>query len=69
MLGLCLVGLVMVYSALATPTALLHDNNPAYWALKQVQNLLIGLVLLVVFAVVPYPFWRRAPCRRWASPW
>src|SRR5690349_4881913 len=57
--GLCLVGLIMVYSASYADGLLLDPPNPAYFALKQVQNLLVGAVLLVVFMVVPYQFWRR----------
>ena len=59
MLGLCLIGLVMVYSASYAQGLSLTPPNPAYFALKQVQSLLLGSVLLVVFTAVPYPFWRR----------
>jgi cell division protein FtsW len=57
-LSLSLVGLIMVYSA-TYAEALTDNGNPAYWALKHVQSLLTALVALVVFMVVPYPWWRR----------
>src|SRR3954447_13815704 len=61
--SLALVGVVMVYSA-SYAQALAEqagdpNPNPAVYALKQVQNLLTGGVALLVFALVPYPFWRR----------
>jgi cell division protein FtsW len=60
-IGLCLMGLIMVYSASYADalTSTNADNNPAYWALKHIQSMLTGFLLLVVFTVVPYPFWRR----------
>jgi cell division protein FtsW len=57
-IGLCLIGVVMVYSA-SYAEALSDNDNPAVFALKHVQSLLLGAVLLVVFTVVPYPYWRR----------
>ncbi|MGI8588422.1 MAG: putative lipid II flippase FtsW [Chloroflexia bacterium] len=60
-IGLCLIGLVMVYSA--SYAAVLSDpklaSNPAAFALRHLQSLLLGCVFLVIFTVVPYPFWRR----------
>ena len=60
-IGLCLMGLIMVYSASYADalTSTNADNNPAYWALKHIQSMLTGFLLLVVFTVIPYPFWRR----------
>ena len=58
--GMRLVGIVMVYSAsYAEALAGQRRSDPASMALKQVQNLLTGGVLMLVFALVPYPFWRR----------
>src|SRR6476469_2791131 len=61
-LSLCLIGLIMVYSAsyaevLSDPNT--TNPNSALWALKHLQSLLTGLMLLVVFTVVPYHYWRR----------
>src|SRR5437773_7231241 len=58
--GLCLVGVIMVYSAsYAQSLAENPDGKGAVYALRQVQNLLTGGVALLVFALVPYTFWRR----------
>ena len=58
-ISLCLIGLVMVYSASYAEALAMDPPNPAYWALKHLQSLLTGGVLLVVFMAVPYQFWRR----------
>ncbi|HMA34983.1 MAG TPA: putative lipid II flippase FtsW [Chloroflexia bacterium] len=58
-ISLCLVGLVMVYSASYAEALAADPSNPALFALKHLQSLLTGAVLLVIFTAVPYPFWRR----------
>ena len=58
MLGLVLIGVVMVYSA-SYAEALSQGFDGSYYTLKQVQNLLTGAFGLLVFALVPYTFWRR----------
>src|SRR5215217_7571137 len=61
--GMCLMGIIMVYSAsyaqALTEQAGDLNPKPAVYALKQLQNMLVGSIALVVFSVVPYPFWRR----------
>ena len=53
-----LVGIIMVYSA-SYAEALSDYDDSRFYVLKQVQNLLTGGVLMLVFALVPYHFWRR----------
>ncbi len=57
--GMALVGVIMVYSASYAEALATFDGHSEFYALKQVQNLLTGGVLLLVFALVPYHFWRR----------
>lgn len=56
--SLVLIGIVMVYSA-SYAEALAERDDPSVYTLKQVQNILTGGVALLVFAIVPYNFWRR----------
>jgi cell division protein FtsW len=56
--GLVLIGIVMVYSA-SYAEALAERDDPSIYTLKQVQNILTGGVALLIFAIVPYNFWRR----------
>jgi cell division protein FtsW len=56
--GMTLVGIIMVYSA-SYAEALSDYDDSRFYVLKQVQNLLTGGVLMLVFALVPYHFWRR----------
>ncbi|HUS16596.1 MAG TPA: putative lipid II flippase FtsW [Chloroflexia bacterium] len=61
-LSLCFIGLIMVYSASYAEVLSASDAenpNSALWALKHLQSLLTGLMMLVVFTVVPYHYWRR----------
>jgi cell division protein FtsW len=56
--GLALIGVIMVYSASYAEALAAYDDSRVF-VLKQVQNLLTGAVLMLVFALVPYHFWRR----------
>ena len=56
--GLALIGVIMVYSASYAEALAAYDDS-RFYVLKQVQNLLTGAVLLLVFALTPYTFWRR----------
>lgn len=60
-LGLSLFGLVMVYSASAVLSATKRGGDPYFFAGRQVQALLAGLVLALVAMSVDY--------RRWRQPW
>lgn len=51
-------GLVMIYSA-SSYEALNNFNDEAYYLKKQLVAIIIGLVLMIVVANIPYQFWQR----------
>lgn len=52
---LLLVGLMMVYST----TFSMNTDDPTLFVVRQLQWAAIGLISLVVFARIPYHFWRK----------
>ncbi len=53
---LCIIGLVVVYSA-SSVQAYSDNGDPAYYVRRQAIFLLIGIAFCVLFARVPYTFW------------
>ncbi|MCI8799827.1 putative lipid II flippase FtsW [Acetatifactor muris] len=51
-------GLVMIYSA-SSYTAFQSFEDAAYYLKKQLTAIIIGLVLMIVVANIPYHFWER----------
>ena len=56
--AMLMLGFVMVFSA-SYPWAMTNYNGPLYFAIKQLQWLALGTVVLVVAARIPYTFWER----------
>lgn len=54
--ALCVLGLVMVYSA-SSISAFNEYGDPAYYIKRQLVFLLVGIVIAVVCARIPYSFW------------
>ncbi|MCI9144536.1 MAG: FtsW/RodA/SpoVE family cell cycle protein, partial [Lachnospiraceae bacterium] len=51
-------GLVMIYSA-SSYTAFQNFEDAAYYLKKQLTAIIIGLVMMIVVANIPYHFWER----------
>ncbi|MCX6031643.1 MAG: FtsW/RodA/SpoVE family cell cycle protein [Chloroflexi bacterium] len=53
------VGLVMVYSASFVRAPIVYKVAPEYFFIRQIIWLLVGIVVLIVMARIPYHFWQR----------
>ncbi|MBR1440868.1 MAG: cell division protein FtsW [Lachnospiraceae bacterium] len=51
-------GLIMIYST-SSYVASMSGKGSAFYMIKQFNAVLLGTVLMVVFAIVPYHFWER----------
>ncbi len=59
-------GMVMIYSA-SSYEAFQEFGDTAYYLKKQLTAVVIGLVLMIIVANIPYQFWQRDTW--WPSPW
>jgi cell division protein FtsW len=56
--AMLMLGFIMVFSA-SYPWAMTNYNGPFYFALKQLQWLVLGMAGMVVAALIPYYFWEK----------